>query len=92
MKARTILGLAASLILLPSVAFAEEVIIRERAPDVMVDPPGGAIERHGPPPAAIEERETTGAAPRDEDNCRRTTVHRHDADGRSTTIHKTECE
>ena len=91
MKARMILGLAAGLALLPSVAFAQDVIIRDRPPAVVVEPPGVTIE-HGPPPAAIEERETTGAGPRDEDNCRRTTVHRQDADGRETTIRKTECE
>jgi hypothetical protein len=91
MKTRIILGLAAGLALLPSVSFAQDVIIRERPPAVVVDPPGGAIE-HGPPPAAIEERETTGAGPRDEGDCRFTTVRKENPDGSTTTIRKKDCD
>jgi hypothetical protein len=88
MKTRTILGLAVALALLPAVAFADDVIIRDNGPDAAPPPPGVIIEhRDGP---AIRERDTTGAGPAD-DNCQRTTVHKEDPDGHSTTIHKKDC-
>jgi hypothetical protein len=92
MKTRTILGMVAALAMLPSVAFAEDVIIRDNGPDATPPPPGVTIEhRDRAPGAGIEERDTNGAGPAD-DNCRRTTVRKEDADGHTTTIRKKECD
>ncbi len=90
MKASTVLWMVAALALVPSVASAEDVIVRP--PGVTIQPPGVTIERRDRGPG-VEERESTGAGPRDEDdNCRRTTVHKEDDTGRTTTIRKKECD
>jgi hypothetical protein len=92
MNARTIMMVAA-LALAPSMASAADVIIRDRAPDVTVAPPGPdvTIERRAPAPSMRDEEETTGEGQAD-DNCRRTTVQKEDDSGRTTTIHKKECD
>ncbi len=85
MKARILLAVAA-LAVAPSFASAEEVIIRDRAPEVTIERPAVTVER---PAVRIEERGTVGV--RDED-CKRTTVHKESSDGSSTTVRKKECD
>jgi len=91
MKTSTILWMVAALAV-PSVANADDVTIRDGTPGVTLQAPGVVIERHGTPPSVRDEdRETKGAGSVD-DNCRRTTVHKEDGDGRTTTIRKKECD
>jgi hypothetical protein len=81
-----VLFAVAALVAVPSFASAEEVIVRERAPEVTVDRPAVTIEKREPA-VRVEERATSGAS----EDCRRTTVHKEDASG-STTIRKKECD
>jgi hypothetical protein len=84
--------MVAALALAPSMASAADVIIRDNGAEVVDQPSGVVIERRVPPPPVVEEDDsTTGAAPQG-DNCRYTTVHKEDADGRTTTIRKKECD
>ena len=86
MNARILLAIAA-LAVAPSFASAEEVIIRDRVPDVTIErPPAVTIER---PAGRVEERGTTGLR---DDDCKRTTIHKESSDGSSTTVRKKECD